>query len=454
MTGLPCAFVSRVKRQLGGDADMFLAALDEPYVRGARLRADRISPEMLESEITGAVPWAKDAYRIRRYSGLGLSVFHEAGAFYLQEPSAMIPVSVLAPKPGEYVLDLCAAPGGKATQAAALMNGEGLLVANDPVPGRAQVLSGNIERMGITNAIVVCAQPRELASRWRGGFDAVLVDAPCSGEGMFRRHPEAALEWSEESAAGCAKRQSEILDAAAELVRPGGRLVYSTCTFAPAENGDNVDMFLSRHPDFRAVAFEVPGAGRAENGRMTFYPHLIAGEGQFAALLRKTGGSGAFLPEDGRAERADRSDKALCAEFAPAMPEPVFRLRGTLISVPFLPDVRGLRVFRAGLHIGENRNGRLVPDHALALCARPPEAERAELDESSALGYFSGDVTESSGKGWVIVCCHGVPLGWGKISDGKIKNHLPKGLRKCLTSVSGCCTISPASIGSVSPGNY
>ena len=355
----------------------------------------------------------------------------------------MIPVSVLDPQPGEYVLDLCAAPGGKAAQTAALMRGEGLLVANEPVFRRAQVLSGNIERMGITNAIAVCAEPRALAERWPSGFDAVLVDAPCSGEGMFRRHPEATLEWSEENAAGCAKRQAEILDAAAILVRPGGRLVYSTCTFNPAENEDNADAFAIRHPEFFPEGFEIPGAGRAENGRMTFWPHMIAGEGQFAALFRKRGESAAHLTADKAAERADRADMALCAAFAPGMPEPDFRLRGVLIHAPFLPDMRGLRVLRAGLHIGENRNGRLMPDHALALCPCPPEVERIELEEKEAIDYLAGGVPERPGKGWKIVCCQGVPLGWGKAADGKIKNHYPKGLRKCLTTVYGCRTIPP-----------
>ena len=234
------------------------------------------------------VPWCPEGRVLRGDSPAGQTIAHEAGAFYLQEPGAMIPAAVMNARPGERILDLCAAPGGKSTQMGAGMRGEGLLICNEPVPKRAAVLSRNIERMGIGNAIVTCAWPEQLAARWPGGFDGVLADVPCSGEGMFRREPESRLEWSPEKAAGCAKRQAEILEEAARLVRDGGRLVYSTCTYNPEENEENVLRFLEKHPEFEPESFSLPGA-ESRNGMLLCLPHQMKGEGQFAALLRKKG---------------------------------------------------------------------------------------------------------------------------------------------------------------------
>lgn len=278
MNELPKPFVEQMAAQLGNELAAFLRTYEEPYLRGIRLNPLKpIDPAMVPG-LGEPVPWEPTGYYLAQDSVAGALPLHEVGAYYVQEPSAMLPAAVLNPQPGETVLDLCAAPGGKSTQLALRMAGHGLLVSNEPVMKRAQILSRNVERMGIPNALVVSAMPRQLADRWPEGFDAIQVDAPCSGEGMFRRHPETREEWTAESPAGCAKRQAEILDCAAEMVRPGGRIVYSTCTMNPVENEDTVAAFCQRHSDFVPAAFALPGAD-APSGMLTCYPHRMRGRG-------------------------------------------------------------------------------------------------------------------------------------------------------------------------------
>ena len=345
----------------------------------------------------------------------------------------MIPAAVLSPAPGERVLDLCAAPGGKSTQLAALLRGEGLLIANEIVPARAKILSRNLERMGVTNAVVTCASPDALADRWAGAFDAVLVDAPCSGEGMFRRVPESVGEWRPESPEGCAARQREILAQGARLVRPGGRLVYATCTYNDTENEGVVEAFLAAHPDFTLTPFSLPGVD-GSRGMFTCYPHLTPGEGQFCALMLRGGTAEALWPGE---EPLPRPGKALQQAIADSgLPVPAdARLFGdTIISAPPLPALRGLRVLRCGLQLGAVQNGRLIPDHAWAVSARPPEAPRLAVTEDQARRYLAGETLPApeSLKGWVLPTLRGLPLGWGKASAGVMKNHYPKGLRRSL----------------------
>ena len=283
---LPEAFVRRTREQLGPELDPFLQAIEGPPVRGIRMNPFRAGGDQPFPGAGARIPWTRDGWELSLASEAGGTLEHEAGLFYLQEPCAMLPAAVLAAQPGEKILDLCAAPGGKATQLGLDLRGKGTLICNEPVPKRAAVLSRNMERMGVPNAIVTSAYPERLERLWAGGFDAVLADVPCSGEGMFRRHPETRLEWTEEKAAGCAERQKAILRSAAALVRPGGRLVYSTCTWNPAENEGQVKAFLREHPDFEPEPFFLPGINAPE-GMFACWPHRTRGEGQFAAKLRK-----------------------------------------------------------------------------------------------------------------------------------------------------------------------
>lgn len=430
MNGLPQAFVERMKVLLQDEAAAFLHSYEEPYWRGLRLNPLKpISspiPVLLD-----AVPWEAQGHYLAIDSIAGALPLHEAGAYYLQEPSAMLPAAVLNPQPGEKVLDLCAAPGGKTTQLALRMKGQGLLVCNEPVPKRAQILSRNVERMGITNALVVSSLPAPLAQHWPGGFDAVQVDAPCSGEGMFRRHPETRQEWTEDSPTGCAKRQAEILDCAAALVRPGGRIVYSTCTLNATENEETVKAFCQRHPEFSPRAFTLPGAD-APQGMLTCYPHRMKGEGHFTALLYRQGDGTACLPEDTSLPKPDKAAAAALRNFAPHAPTPTAMLGDTLVSLPGCPDVRGLKVLRVGLHLGSLRAKVFLPDHAWAVSTTPPDMPTLPLTEAQARRYQAGEAlpVETTLRGYVLPTLDGLALGWGKISDGMMKNHYPKGLRR------------------------
>lgn len=425
---LPEDFTERMRQQLGDELSAFLNALEEPPVRGIRMNPLKPSDAVQKYTQHERIPWTEDGFYLPEESEAGMSILHAAGAFYIQEPGAMLPAAVLNARPGEKVLDLCAAPGGKSTQIGCAMRGEGLLVCNEPVPRRAQILSGNIERMGLPNTVVTCATPDQLAEMWPEGFDAVLVDAPCSGEGMFRREPETRKEWSPEKAAGCAARQKEILEAAARLVRPGGRLVYSTCTYNPAENEENARWFTERFHQFTALPFSLYGI-EAPDGIFTCYPHRLKGEGQFTAAFSRRGNTYADLPPDGSLQKPSKAETdALKAAF-PGFPEPTHLFGKTMVSIAQLPDLKGIRTLRTGLHLGEVRGKVCIPDHASALCFFLPDLPALELSPEDAVRFMAGETITGNASGWILVRYHGLALGWGKGSGGTVKNHYPKGLR-------------------------
>lgn len=425
---IPDIFVNRMRTQLGKELTAFLNAIDGQPVRGIRMNPMKLTDAVLPFMESEKVPWADGGYYLSLDSEAGSMILHETGAFYIQEPGAMMPAEVLNAGPGEKILDLCAAPGGKSTQIGCAMRGEGLLVCNEPVPKRAAVLSRNIERMGISNTIVTCARPEILADQWPEGFDAVLVDAPCSGEGMFRRDPETRNEWTAQKAAGCAERQREILREAVRLVRPGGRLVYATCTYNPQENEDNVRWLTEQFPAFSPEPFFLPGIN-APSGMFTCYPHRMKGEGQFAALLRKNGAEEALLPEDRSIPRPSGSDGTVFAKAFPGLPEATHLFGNTLVSIPELPDLKGIRTLRIGLHLGEVRGKNAFPDHAAALCFHMPETQTYDMNPEEAVRYLAGDTISGTTEGWVLMRYQGLAAGWGKGSTGMIKNHYPKGLR-------------------------
>ncbi len=433
LNSFPKEYVCRMESLLKEEAPSFFDACMQEPVRGLRLRSagEKVPPDAQER-----VPWAECANYLAAGSRIGSGILHEAGAFYLQEPSAMAAVSALSPEPGEMILDLCAAPGGKSTQIGSLLQGRGLLVANEPVPSRAAVLSMNLERMGIENACAVCAGPGELSAAWPGFFDRVLVDAPCSGEGMFRKDPAAILEWKPDTNARCAARQREILEAAAGMVRPGGVMVYSTCTFSPMENEENIAWFLSVHPEYELVPFALNGLPPC-GGMLRLYPHRCRGEGHFVAKLRRTDGDKRPAAKTGNPdtvpigsrerERLDPWLKELALE------GPMDRLalfRGRVVRLPeALPPLRGIRVLRLGLEVGEEKPGYIVPAHALALARR--SAKTAVLTEEQARQYQHGDTIPFAGgvSGWVQAVYQDHSLGWCKAVGDTLKNHYPKGLR-------------------------
>lgn len=361
----------------------------------------------------------------------------------------MAAVAALDVRPGQRVLDLCAAPGGKSTQIAGLLAGEGLLVANEPVPTRAQVLSRNVERLGVRNAAVLCALPDALQARFPAFFDRVLVDAPCSGEGMFRRQIEARAEWTPDSPARCAARQLDILRCAARMLRPGGLMVYSTCTFNAVENEGVLERFLSEHPDFMPDAFALPGLDPAPAGVLRLFPQRVRGEGHFVSRLRRATdapvpakGGRPPRPRKGAALPPWREPLAQCLAQAlsPQADAQALLARAqafgdALYAVPDgLPDLSGLRALRVGLLLGHVAGKRVEPDHALAMVLRPGEALReAALTAEEALRYQHGDALpapEDAPRGYTLMTLAGCPLGFAKCSDGLYKNHYPKGLRR------------------------
>jgi NOL1/NOP2/sun family putative RNA methylase len=429
---LPEAFLTRVQGQLQEEYEEFLQALERP--RAVALRFNPLKGQAAELPFVGQpVPWEPQGYYYDPQSRPGLHPYHEAGVYYLQEASAMAPVALLDPQPGERVCDLCSAPGGKTTQIAGRMQGRGFLLCNEWSPKRAKILSQNIERMGVRNALVTNETVDRLAERLPEFFDRVLIDAPCSGEGMFRKEEAAVTDWSEETVAMCARRQADILHAGAAMVRPGGRLVYSTCTFAPAENEEAIAAFLQTHPEFEPVAVSAPWFVEGENHTFRLWPHKLLGEGHFAAVLRKKGEEAAA---DTNWQPGEKLPK-LWQEFAKALgislPEgKVVCFGSKLFWAPQeLPELRGLKVLRPGLELGEIKKDRFEPAHALALWLREcSNTVSFAADSAEIKAYLHGDVLPCTKRGWCLVQVDGYSIGWGKGDGNTLKNHYPKGLRR------------------------
>ena len=428
---LPEAFLQRMEAQLGSEYPAFLESLERP--RAVALRFNPMKGERPVLPFVGApVPWEPEGFYYDPETRPGLHVYHEAGVYYLQEASAMAPVALLDPKPGERVCDLCAAPGGKTTQIAGRMLGRGFLVCNEINPKRAKILSRNIERMGVANALVTNEHPETLASRFPGFFDRVLVDAPCSGEGMFRKEEAAVTDWSQETVQMCARRQREILDSAARLVRPGGRLVYSTCTFAPEEDEETVAAFLKAHPEFTPEPVEAPWFVPGENASYRMWPHKLLGEGHFAAVLRKTQGESGEVPAC-PGEKCPKAWESFAKELDITLPEgKAVPFGQSLYWAPMeLPELNRLKVLRPGLELGTERKGRFEPAHALALWLKTCAVAESFPPESPEMkAYLHGDVVPSGKKGWCLVQAGGYAIGWGKGDGSVLKNHYPKGLRR------------------------
>ena len=428
---LPQAFLDRMQLQLGAEYPDFLQSLERP--RAVALRFGRKHEQIPELPFLGnGVPWEPLGYYYDPQSRPGLHPYHEAGVYYLQEASAMSAVALLDPQPGEWVCDLCAAPGGKSTQIAGRMQGEGFLLCNEYSPKRAKILSRNIERLGIANALVTNETPQRLGERLEHCFDRVLIDAPCSGEGMFRKEEAAVTDWSQETVEMCASRQQEILEHGSRLVRPGGRLVYSTCTFAPEENERAVEKFLQAHPDFEPETVDAPWFTPCGDGMFRLWPHKLLGEGHFAAVLRRQGDDREIPP----AQRDEKPPKPWL-DFARTLG--IDLPRGSLITfrqnlhwVPLgMPELAGLKVERPGLELGAVKKDRFEPGHALALWLKSCQnIQNYTSDSPEIAAYLHGDVVPSSQTGWCLVTVDGFPIGWGK-GDGRVlKNHYPKGLRR------------------------
>ena len=428
---LPEAFLSRIEKQLGEEYPAFLESLERP--RAVALRFNPLKGQQPQLPFVEApVPWEPMGFYYDPQSRPGLHPCHEAGVYYLQEASAMAPVALLDPQPGEKICDLCAAPGGKTTQIAGRMDGQGFLLCNEINPKRAKILSRNIERLGVANALVTNEHPQRLAERFVGFFDRVLIDAPCSGEGMFRKEEAAVTDWSQETVEMCARRQAEILHSGAAMVRPGGRLVYSTCTFAPEEDELAVDQFLDTRPEFTLEAVDGHWFESKVPGMYRMWPHKLLGEGHFAAVLRKNGGEEADAAPC-KAEKLPKEWTAFAKELSIELPRgKAVQFGQSLFWAPEeMPDIARLKVLRPGLELGAVLKGRFQPAHALALWLRScANTEDYPADSREMAAYLHGDVVPSSKTGWCLVTVDGFSIGWGKGDGNVLKNHYPKGLRR------------------------
>lgn len=449
----PAEFLDRERALLGPRfAELYAYAAPEP-ARGVTVNTLRCPPERFAAQADFPLapsPFCPAAFTTAADWRPGRHPWHHAGVFYAQEPSAAAPAALLDVRPGQWVADLCAAPGGKTSQLAASLQGQGLLLANEFMASRAEVLRQNLERMGVANALVTNEDTARLAAAWPGCFDRVLVDAPCSGEGMFRKEPAARKQHSAALVEHCAQLGAQILDNAAALLAPGGVLVYSTCTFAPQEDEAQVAAFLERHPEFSlcdlsGCGFGRPGeANRAPAGFDAARCRRIwpadGGEGHFMAKLQKGGTPPAARSACRRPQRPAQAPAewiAFARQYFPGLAERQVAGAGEWLLLPpagseTLPMGR-LRLLRGGVLAGSVVKKRFQPAHALfmawgAVCVNREELTR---EDPRTAAWLRGEEIEArtAQNGWCAVCVDGFPLGGGKASGGRIKNHYPKGLR-------------------------
>ena len=449
MKVLPEKFAERMKGLLGEEYDNYIASLEEKPVRAFRVNTDKISVEdflKINPFDTEKIPYVENGFYFEDEK-IGNHPFHHAGMIYVQEPGAMMPAECVEIAPDWCVLDMCAAPGGKSTQLKNKLGENGLLVSNEIVPSRCKILTGNVERLGLKNVVTTCMDTKKLAQNFPGTFDLIMVDAPCSGEGMFRKEQIAIDEWSEENVKNCAVRQKEILENAAECLKNGGYIVYATCTFSLDENEKIVDDFLKNHPDFEIV--RVPEivekstcdginffGCECENIHFArrFYPHKSRGEGQFAAVLHNTNSQRNYTPV--KAKKSQKIDRVIYDFLDDTLvdydKENVLLNKGNPVYFDPCFDTGKATVFSMGITIGEVRKNYVQPHHQFFMGMGESFKRKIELspDSEEIKKYLHGEEFETScANGWAVVTVGGCSLGGVKVVNGRAKNHYPKGLR-------------------------
>lgn len=458
---LPKLFENRMRELLGGEFEEYAACFDQKNYSGLRVNTLKVSPEEFEKISPykiKRIPWIENGYFYDEKDQPAKHPFYYAGLYYIQEPSAMTPASLLPVNPGDKVLDLCAAPGGKSTELAARLKGEGVLVANDISNSRAKALLKNIELFGVKNAVIVSEAPSKLVNYFEGYFDKILVDAPCSGEGMFRKSPSVMKNWEQYGVDYYNKLQKEIIICAAKMLKPGGSMLYSTCTFSPEENEGTMAFLLKQCPGFHVinplegkentkVSYEGFSYGRPEwvdgpkelKNCIRLWPHKIQGEGHFIALLKKERVEEGQAFYDAGKEKINLSEEA--SEFLKQIGLDTelknIRIRDErLYLIPKeVPNLKGLRIMRQGLYLGEMKKNRFEPGQALACALKKSNYKKiVNLDAADPLTikYLKCETIPLEGEyrdGWNLVCTDGYPLGWGKLSGGVLKNKYLPGWR-------------------------
>ena len=473
---IPESFIEKMKELLGEELDSFLDCYNEKHNAGLRVNTLKLSPEEFERIAPvpiSPVPWIKNGFYYSENDQASKHPYYYAGMYYIQEPSAMTPASLLPVVPGDKVLDLCAAPGGKTTELGAKLKGKGVLVCNDISNSRAKALLKNVELFGIRNAIVISEAPAKLENAFEGYFDKILVDSPCSGEGMFRKSHAIVKNWEQYGTGYYAKLQREILPSAIKMLKPGGYMIYSTCTFSIDEDEGTLKWIMDNYPDMhvletadlsdaRYAGFKhadhryVDGAEEID-GALRLYPHRIKGEGHFVALLHKDGPEGSYTGIDGSAAKTgaeafvNRYDesvrkryKALSGEAFDFLEQVGFEIDASDIEVredrlylmpKDVPSLKGLRIMRSGLLLGEMKKGRFEPAQALASSLHMSEYGNVldlPADSDDVTRYLKCEtieVPESVKDGYCLVCVSGYPLGWGKVAQGRFKNKYLPGWR-------------------------
>ncbi len=455
---LPIAFVNKMKMLLGEEFDSYIKCYDEKRLYGLRVNTKKISVEEFQKICPfdiEPIPWIENGFY---YDGEHVQAakhpYYFAGLYYLQEPSAMTPANRLPIEPGDKVLDVCAAPGGKATELGARLNGTGVLMANDISNSRAKGLLKNIEVFGIGNVLVLSEEPGKLEGYFPEYFDKILIDAPCSGEGMFRKDKKMVKAWEEHGPEFFAKIQRSIITQAARMLKPGGMILYSTCTFDPQENEGTIAYLKEQYPEFEIKemrGYEGFACGKPEvtetkdsslSKTVRIWPHKMHGEGHYLALLQK----GAARQEESTSpikQRAKRIPEEI-AEFFKDITWDMDWNRIELYSEKVyympegVPNVKGIRFLRTGLYLGDLKKNRFEPSQSLAMCLKKEEYRNTvnlSAEDERILKYLKGetidvsDVVSAKAKGWHLMLVDGYPLGWGKLSEGTLKNKYLPGWR-------------------------
>ncbi len=439
---LPDGFKEQMENLLKDENEytQFIESYNENPNYGLRTNTLKVTPDKLSSMLNlgEKVSWCESGFYFTEDDRPSKSPFYAAGLYYIQEPSAMLPAVLLDVRQNQKVLDLCGAPGGKTTFLAERLNETGLLVANDISATRCQALRQNLELFGVKNAVVTAENPDKLAKVFPSFFDRVLVDAPCSGEGMFRKSPELIKQW--EKGREFCETQSQILESAAKMVADGGKIVYSTCTFNKEENEDIIYKFLEKHNEFRLVPIEheklgvSKGLGLSECARI--FPHQQKGEGHFAACLEKRWDISVFVEREAKVSEnelfTDFCNKHLSEGFLSSLKGRFVLHNNSLFLQPHtFPENTKLRVIRSGLHLGEIKNGRFAPAWHLAMALKQGEAQNSvsyPIDDSKVSAYLRGDSFDvPCADGYALFCVEslrnqGFPLGFGKVVNGRMKN--------------------------------
>ena len=439
-------FLANMQELFGEEYESFLDSYSSPSLRGLRVNLKKVKKCSKPFAFTNGlepIPWCDSGYYYHEELCPSKTIYYHAGLFYIQEPSAMCPAEVLDVKPQHRVLDLCAAPGGKSVQIGGYLSDEGLLFSNDASPSRSRALVNNLERAGM-KAIVTTEQPYKIANKFPNFFDRILVDAPCSGEGMFRRDPEAIKAYTSNKPESCAIIQKEILHHASKMLKPGGKMVYSTCTFNTLENEGTITEFLSTHKDFSLLPINHEFLGVSQ-GKLPetarIFPHHTQGEGHFIALLQKNENNEnkkqTIANEVKEKTKIPEAFLSFCNEnLYINFPSSLMVAHGVnLYLQPESINLSGLRVARSGLFLGENVKGRFTPSQALAMYLAPSNTRyNINLSEENAWRYLHGetltapdDLSAILTKPWVQICYEGYPLGWARLVQGRLKNKLPVG---------------------------